>query len=574
MDNLYKVLNRLCMMTALFCVTSVATSCDDDDTTAPIPEAAVKLEAGTTTEKSVSFKIIPSEADEVRYAVFAEGETIPSIEQLFKEGIAADASQTKSYTQENLEASTTYNIVAAARNAAGYSSMAQLQMTTDKQIFPATLELSAGTASVQSLSFKLTPAHATKVAYVCVKEGEPVPAAADILAKGTAADAAAAADYEVKDLLPRTTYQIAAVAEGETGLSEVQQISMTTLIPVQTVTLTAGEADVTSLTFTLASTDAAKVAYVCVKSDEPVPGATDILAKGTAAEAGKTVTCTVNDLTAETEYVIVAAASNLDGENPVASEQLKMTTKPVPFVKPHVGDFYYSDGTWSTELNPAKTPIGIVFYLGVASKFKDSASLYKQKDGKTAMGKINGYVIALQDATLVDGQNNDVWWSFFDGNYPGTCSSDLEDFRGYSNTLSIVDMANSKYNGLSSGNDNFPATYYATVAYEKACPAPETSSGWFLPSAYQFKYIYDYVYFNKDEIKNVWLEKSFETLGDKATPLYVRDSEYWTSTEKYDSSGCSYWAYYFCFDSSMLKPGFITDFRKNGGNRVRSMLVF
>ena len=29
-----------------------------------------------------------------------------------------------------------------------------------------------------------------------------------------------------------------------------------------------------------------------------------------------------------------------------------------------IGDYYYSDGTWSTTLDSSKTPIGVVFYVG------------------------------------------------------------------------------------------------------------------------------------------------------------------------------------------------------------------
>ena len=98
------------------------------------------------------------------------------------------------------------------------------------------------------------------------------------------------------------------------------------------------------------------------------------------------------------------------------------------------------------------------------------------------MSEIRGYVVALQDATLVDGKNIEVWWSFFDGSYEGSCSSQLDDFLGYSNTKLIETAASNRCGGLAASNDNFPAAYYATVAYEEVCPAPEASSGWFLPS--------------------------------------------------------------------------------------------
>jgi len=575
MDHLYRMLSRLCWMTALTCVASSAASCDDDADNRKPERAVVKLETGEAGERSVSFRIIPSGAEEVRYAVVAEGRTEPTVEQIFEGGgNLADATVAKSYTADDLEPNTSYNIIAAARNAAGYSEPAKITMKTAEPGAPASVALEPGEAAIRSLTFRLSPSHATKAAYVCLAEGEALPSAASILADGDPADAAAAGDYEIENLEPNTIYRIAAAAEGKAGLSAVVHIDMKTAFPAPTVSLAAGEPAVDALAFTLTSADAGKVAYICVKAGGTVPAAAEILSSGVEAEAGKIVSCTVSDLEPDTEYTIVAAASDLGGGNPATSEPLSMKTLQPVLAEPRVGDFYYSDGTWSTELDASKTPIGIVFYTGVASDFKDSAALYMQKDGTTSMSGVRGYVVALQDAALVDGENLDVWWSFFDGSYGGTCSSQLDDFLGYSNTRSIVTAATDLFGGLSASNDNFPAVYYATVAYEEACPAPETSSGWFLPSAYQFKYIYDKVYFNENGTMSVWLEKSFEALGDKAAPLYARGASFWTSTEKYDSSGCSYWAYYFCFDSSMFKPGFIGDQRKNSGNRIRSMLVF
>lgn len=576
MSHLYRMLNRLCWMTALTCMASSAVSCDTDDADNSKPErAVVKLEAGEAEEHSVSFRIIPSDAEEVRYAVVMDGQAEPTVDQIFEGGgISADATVAKSYTAGDLEPNTSYNIIAAARNAAGCSEPAKITMKTAEPGVPASVSLEPGEATIQSITFRLSPLNATKAAYVCLAEGETLPSAESILAEGDPAAAAVAGDYTVENLEPNTTYRIAAAAEGRTGLSAVVHIDMTTAIPAPTVSLEAGEAAVDALAFTLTSADAGKVAYICVRSGGTVPAAADILSSGVEAEAGKAVSCRIPDLEPDTEYTIVAAASDLAGGNPMISEPLTMKTLKPVLAEPRVGDFYYSDGTWSTELDASKTPIGIVFYTGAASDFRDSANLYKQKDGTTPMSEIRGYVVALQDATLVDGKNIEVWWSFFDGSYEGSCSSQLDDFLGYSNTKLIETAASNRCGGLAASNDNFPAAYYATVAYEEVCPAPEASSGWFLPSAYQFKYIYDKVYFNENGTMSVWLEKSFETLGDKATPLYERDAEFWTSTEKYDSSGYSCWAYYFCFDSSSFRPGFIADYRKNAEMRVRSMLVF
>lgn len=240
---------------------------------------------------------------------------------------------------------------------------------------------------------------------------------------------------------------------------------------------------------------------------------------------------------------------------------------------PKIGDFYYSDGTWSTEINTSKTPVGIVFCVGAATDYRDRASFYTLKDGETPMEEIHGYVVALEDATAEIDEWDYPWWSPFVSGDPGAgCSTDITDFLGYTNTKSIIASATSA--GLSL-RERYPATYYAAVDYESTHPAPATSSGWFLPSAAQFKYIYDRVYFDLDGSGRSSVEQSFAMLGeDAATPLYNSGAEYWTSTEKVDSYGSSTWAYYFNFDKSSIKPGFIADYRKNAGMRVRSMLAF
>ena len=112
------------------------------------------------------------------------------------------------------------------------------------------------------------------------------------------------------------------------------------------------------------------------------------------------------------------------------------------------------------------------------------------------MPEFHGYVVSLRDATYYDGEHNPVAWSFYDGWDDGcSCSVSTNDFLGYNNTAAIRARANKDFNGLSGESSNFPATYYATDYFDAQVPAPAQSSGWFLPSAYQLKYIYDRVYF-------------------------------------------------------------------------------
>ena len=76
-----------------------------------------------------------------------------------------------------------------------------------------------------------------------------------------------------------------------------------------TVKVTAGTATETTLSFTVASTDATQVAYLVVEGTD-VPTATEVLTNGKATDANKSVTITEGDLKESTEYVIVVAAKN------------------------------------------------------------------------------------------------------------------------------------------------------------------------------------------------------------------------------------------------------------------------
>ena len=91
-----------------------------------------------------------------------------------------------------------------------------------------------------------------------------------------------------------------------------------------TVAITVGEATENSITFTITSTDAAEVKYLVVESTEATPTATEVLTNGAAVEANTEAGCYIDELEAETEYTIVAAAKNAKA---VVKAEAKMTTK-------------------------------------------------------------------------------------------------------------------------------------------------------------------------------------------------------------------------------------------------------
>lgn len=90
-----------------------------------------------------------------------------------------------------------------------------------------------------------------------------------------------------------------------------------------TVAVTPGQTAEKAITFTITSTGADKVAYIVVEGTE-VPTSSEVLAIGTTVEVNKSVELRAGDLTAATEYTIVAAAQNTKA---VVKASATMTTK-------------------------------------------------------------------------------------------------------------------------------------------------------------------------------------------------------------------------------------------------------
>ena len=238
-----------------------------------------------------------------------------------------------------------------------------------------------------------------------------------------------------------------------------------------------------------------------------------------------------------------------------------------------IGDFYYSDGSWSAPFSlpsttaansPPPTVIGIVMKVGRgtdeggtgsdsnnANNWKDTDS-YKQKDGSTAMNTIHGYVLALYDAN--DG-NTCTWGS--SGTQVSTNTKQHSLFCGYSNTQTIKQYATNNSKTLSS---DFPAAYYATVDYETResgkYASPSNSSGWFLPSAGQCWYWYQ----NRDLL----LASMKKATGNNG---YNWNNWYWSSSEYSSNPANNAWF-------AGFKYGGVGYNGKGYGGYVRACLAF
>lgn len=430
------------------------------------------------------------------------------------------------------------------------------------------VSLLAGNITETSISFTITATDATEAAYMLVSDNDgesAIPSPETILNGGAATDVSAPESHTESSLIPGTRYTVYAVARNQGGFSEVKSIEMTTVAVIPTVDLSLDEATAATIKFILVPSKAVRVAYLHAPEGEEAPSAETILEQGKEANATTTGSYTIEGLLPSTSYTIYAVAQ---GEYAV-SEVAKLTASTLEPEPAKAGDFYYSDGTWSSGSSDpiaGKTCIGIVF-LAERSTSKtgiDDCS-YKNKDKSSSIETVQGYVVALNNACEGNGAS---WgsWGDDDGNGANT-SIDKTDFRGYSNSQNIIARATEKGGGLSDDKDhNYPAAYYAINAYEETTPAPAQSSGWFMPSARQLEYIYE-VYEDIHASMNKLPEGSYSL-------VYRRDAIYWSSTEYLTSYSKDEWAYMVNLDEANITPGYISNQRKTKEYWVRSILVF
>lgn len=151
-----------------------------------------------------------------------------------------------------------------------------------------------------------------------------------------------------------------------------------------------------------------------------------------------------------------------------------------------IGDYYFSDGTVSGTLEEGKTPIGIVFWLGNPAE-EDEVLAREHPEC------VNGLVVALSGSDYQAWQSNHSAYgqtvgSWVENNLPDykTVTSDktgeapdlLNKKLGYNNTKAIE-----AFNAAPENAEWQVEAVNYVVSYRGSVPAPENTSGWYLPSA-------------------------------------------------------------------------------------------
>lgn len=159
------------------------------------------------------------------------------------------------------------------------------------------------------------------------------------------------------------------------------------------------------------------------------------------------------------------------------------TPDPDPSQAPELGDFYYSDGTWSSNLDESKEVIAVVFWAG--NPTEHDAMLKKDHPGCT-----NGLAIAIKSGGACKWQENyDAYgksvnsWILENASQFNSIEAYIEDpeqtglMQGYNNTKAIEAFNDSPENA------EWPVTVIEKIReFRKTVPAPASSSDWYLPS--------------------------------------------------------------------------------------------
>lgn len=232
---------------------------------------------------------------------------------------------------------------------------------------------------------------------------------------------------------------------------------------------------------------------------------------------------------------------------------------------PKVGDYFFTDGTWSSSLdgNIEKTVAGVVFAVkgdGTSSAIESDETTNYSNAGEAA--DVLAWVIAAKDAST--GANVKFYAGDASMSLPENMGEGKDDIKGYSNTALWVKASETDYEAASTAK-----------AYNVEITGDTKTSGWYLPSIGQMLAL-GKVYAEKgenDTTTSLAVKKSFEALtaggGDSAAAMTL--GNYWTSTG--GTSGTDAGAYRISFADANYGNALRTGTNAASGSYVRSVLT-
>jgi hypothetical protein len=224
-------------------------------------------------------------------------------------------------------------------------------------------------------------------------------------------------------------------------------------------------------------------------------------------------------MTAHSEGTVTITAKTLSGAaagSAIKSATCIVTVK-APVAEIKVGDYYYSDGTWSTDKKAGKTVIGVVF--STANAVASDPLLLRDYPNCT-----NGLVVSTKEYSEVLGYISTSNTPKDVAVYGGDILN-VDAINGYTNTSTLGDYSQAK------GYLDSYSVYYAQlyrkdsngVAYKhnSAVSVPSSASPWYVPSYKELTYLSE----NIDAVNS-----SLANVGDT-----ISKTGYWLSSfKRYD----------------------------------------
>lgn len=209
------------------------------------------------------------------------------------------------------------------------------------------------------------------------------------------------------------------------------------------------------------------------------------------------------------------------------------------------GDILYSDGTTNPKVIRGKIPVGIVFYVG--NPAADDPALAAEHPGCThglAVSVDEDFTAAWQLAYRSFGKTLGEWceeYSTYSSTLAGTGRGDpINRICGYNNTQAMNDFNSRPENYQWKINMAIERLYYIGKSRR---PAPETSSGWYIPSAKEMSLLvrgrYDGNIWNDKSGNTDNLDAINEVMEDTGIGSTIEGSGFWCSSE-YDENNAIY----------------------------------
>ncbi len=230
---------------------------------------------------------------------------------------------------------------------------------------------------------------------------------------------------------------------------------------------------------------------------------------------------------------------------------------------PKVGDYYYSDGTWSTELNSEKTPVGVVFATGADLK-GDVAANYSGVN--FTKENIQGWVVSLKEmaptprfASTSDGASG--------ANVEGinNVNTETTDIKGFANCSAWKGntLSNSGVYTALTNVESYATTYSATL--------PETgTSGWYIGAIAQMDVLRSAYNAADGKVKAALQALSTDSKADLFATGTGGSVYYWSSTANQGADKNSVRT--IVFDASV--ESYMATHDGNAGRHCRPILTF